>query len=221
MSTVHSATTWITRLRCETWSRNTLIFRFIQLKVAQKAYPEGGYISGVLAEPDGDPESAFKARDDTITDPTSLGALVVGEFYMVRSDKWGPKAPHYTTVGNEKLAQRYIDDIDFVLSGIIRVVPTCGTAAATLVLARVLCEKTELCPGPRGTNMTRHLTKAVAQTTCISRFVRKLDAAFLKDRYPSHQRTRRCSTFQSLSWMPSLRCLTYLQRRKRPARHPL
>lgn len=82
-----------------------------------KDYLEGGYIPGVLAEPDGDPKSAFEARHATITDPTSLGPLVVGEFYMVRSDKWGPTVPHYTTVGNDKLVKQYIKDIDFVLSG--------------------------------------------------------------------------------------------------------
>lgn len=81
-----------------------------------KNYLEGGYIPGVLAEPDGDAASAFKARDDTIKDPSSLGPLVLGEFYVVRSDSWGPKAPHYTDVGHPDLTKSYIDDIRFILS---------------------------------------------------------------------------------------------------------
>lgn len=81
-----------------------------------KDYLEGGYIPGVLAEPDGGAASAFKARDDTIKDKSSLGPLVLGEFYVVRSDSWGPKAAHNTDVGHPGLTQSYLDDISYILS---------------------------------------------------------------------------------------------------------
>lgn len=49
-------------------------------------YLQGGYIPGILAEPDGRPGDAFMARDKYVTDKSSLGPLLDGEFYVVRSD---------------------------------------------------------------------------------------------------------------------------------------
>lgn len=80
-----------------------------------KAYLEGGYIPGVLAVTDGGPDG-FAIRDSTITDETSLGPQIDGEAYVVKSDSWGPTAPHYTTVDHPELVKAYIQNLNTTLS---------------------------------------------------------------------------------------------------------
>lgn len=77
---------------------------------------QGGYIPGVLAEADGRPADAFRARDATIKDKSCLGPLVVGEFYVVKSDSWGPDRPHHTSENDIALQKQYIYDVGYILS---------------------------------------------------------------------------------------------------------
>lgn len=78
------------------------------------AYLQGGYIPGILAEPDGRPGDAFPNRDKYVPDKSSLGPLLDGEFYVVHSDSWGN--PHWTTDGDAAQVKEYLDDMDLMLS---------------------------------------------------------------------------------------------------------
>ncbi|KAJ5952733.1 uncharacterized protein N7479_011146 [Penicillium vulpinum] len=76
---------------------------------------KGGQISGVLAETDGDIYSGFAARDKYVTDPTSLGPQIDGEYYVTWLDLWGSNRGHSSVSGNEASIATIQKDIDWLL----------------------------------------------------------------------------------------------------------
>lgn len=81
-----------------------------------KDYLIGGQIPGVLAETDGDPKEGFAARDKYVTDPSSLGPQIDGEYYTTWIDTWGPNNEHQTKEGNPEAIKKVQEDIDWILS---------------------------------------------------------------------------------------------------------
>lgn len=59
----------------------------------------GGQIHGALAETDGSPQTGFAARDEYVTDPTSLGPQLDGEYYITWFDSWSSNNTYRTDSG--------------------------------------------------------------------------------------------------------------------------
>jgi hypothetical protein len=76
---------------------------------------EGGQIPGVLAESDGDPYSGFAGRDLYVTDPSSLGPQLDGEFYITWLDQWSSSYAHQSAVGDEARIQSIQTDLNWIL----------------------------------------------------------------------------------------------------------
>ncbi len=77
----------------------------------------GGSVPGALAAVDGgDPAAAFAARDRYVTDPSSLGPLLDGEYYAVWADVWGAGERHNTAEGDAARAARAAADVAAVLA---------------------------------------------------------------------------------------------------------
>ncbi|KAH8691660.1 putative beta-calactosidase [Talaromyces proteolyticus] len=81
-----------------------------------ESYLSGGQLHGVLAETDGDPRTGFAARDKYVTDPTSLGPLLDGEYYVTWLDTWASNYSFETDVGNAAATKEVISDLDWILS---------------------------------------------------------------------------------------------------------
>lgn len=75
----------------------------------------GGTVPQVLAEVDGDPSSAFKSRDEYVTDPSMLGPLLDGEYYTFAPDTWGSDSSHNIADGDSTTVGQFVQDLDFVL----------------------------------------------------------------------------------------------------------
>lgn len=76
-----------------------------------------GQIHGVLAEIDGPPMVGFEARNQYITDPTSLGPLLDGEYYTTWLDTWAPNSTHqYAGPEGRMSLQSVYDDVRYILS---------------------------------------------------------------------------------------------------------
>lgn len=82
-----------------------------------KSYLEGGQLHGVLAVIDGDSKSGFAARDKYVTDPTSLGPQLNGEYYITWIDQWGSDYPHQQISGSESAIANAVGDLDWTLAG--------------------------------------------------------------------------------------------------------
>lgn len=82
-----------------------------------KSYLDGGSLHGVLAECDGGAQSAFEARDKYVTDPTMLGPLLNGEYYVTWIDDWSSNSPHQITSGNADAEKAVQNDLDYILAG--------------------------------------------------------------------------------------------------------
>jgi hypothetical protein len=76
---------------------------------------EGGSVSGVLAEIDGDPWSGFSSLRKYITDPSQQGPLLDGEYYTWAPDQWGSYNPHNTTEGRPDAVNQFVKDLEYVL----------------------------------------------------------------------------------------------------------
>ncbi|KFY11897.1 hypothetical protein V491_07003 [Pseudogymnoascus sp. VKM F-3775] len=81
-----------------------------------ESYLAGGQIHGVLAETDGDPKTGFEARDKFVTDPTSLGPQLDGEYYVTWIDTWGSNTTHHTNDGNAEALKKIQEDVAWVLT---------------------------------------------------------------------------------------------------------
>ncbi|KAI5304917.1 hypothetical protein KEM56_005703 [Ascosphaera pollenicola] len=79
-------------------------------------YLEGGQYPGVLAETDGDPKSGFEARDKYVTNKTSLGPQLDGEYYTKWFSSWGTNSSYSTSSSDESSVQSVTDDVEYVLS---------------------------------------------------------------------------------------------------------
>ena len=75
----------------------------------------GGQISGALAETDGSPQTGFAARDKYVTDPSSLGPQLDGEYYITWLDQWASNNTHETDVGNAAAIKTATSDLAWIL----------------------------------------------------------------------------------------------------------
>ncbi|KAJ4163996.1 hypothetical protein LMH87_005689 [Akanthomyces muscarius] len=82
-----------------------------------KSYLEGGQLHGVLAVIDGDSKSGFEARDKYVTDPTSLGPQLNGEYYITWIDQWGSDYAHQQISGSDTDIAKAVGDLDWTLAG--------------------------------------------------------------------------------------------------------
>ncbi|KAI5295747.1 hypothetical protein KEM52_000367 [Ascosphaera acerosa] len=76
---------------------------------------KGGQLPGVLSEVDGaDPHASFAGREKWVTDPSSLGPLLEGEYYTTWFTWWGSNATrrHYDTASTMKTVT---DNVDWLL----------------------------------------------------------------------------------------------------------
>lgn len=76
----------------------------------------GGQVAGALAETDGDPKAGFAARNEYVTDPSSLGPYLDGEYYITWLDLWASNSSYDTDVGNPSAIQAIQSDLSWVLS---------------------------------------------------------------------------------------------------------
>ncbi|KZZ87146.1 Glycoside hydrolase, family 35 [Ascosphaera apis ARSEF 7405] len=81
-----------------------------------KSYLEGGQYPGVLAETDGDPKTGYEARDKYVTDKSSLGPQLDGEYYTTWFTSWGSNSSYTTSSGDESSMQSVVDDLKYVFS---------------------------------------------------------------------------------------------------------
>ncbi|KAJ6781473.1 hypothetical protein PWT90_02677 [Aphanocladium album] len=82
-----------------------------------KSYLEGGQLHGVLAVIDGDSKTGFAARDKYVTDPTSLGPQLNGEYYITWIDQWGSDYAHQQISGSQADIGKAVEDLDWTLAG--------------------------------------------------------------------------------------------------------
>lgn len=81
-----------------------------------KSMLEGGQIHGALAITDGDPQTGFAARDKYVTDPTSLGPQMDGEYYVTWMDQWSSSKTHNTDSGNPAAIKKVQSDLKWILN---------------------------------------------------------------------------------------------------------
>lgn len=81
----------------------------------EKSMLDGGQIHGALAETDGDPRTGFSARDKYVTDPSSLGPQLDGEYYVTWLDQWASNYTYQTDVGNSDAIKKVQSDLDWIL----------------------------------------------------------------------------------------------------------
>jgi beta-galactosidase GanA len=81
-----------------------------------ESYLLGGQIHGALAETDGSPQVGFAARDEYVTDPTSLGPQLDGEYYVTWLDLWASNSTYQTDVGSPSAIQAVQDDLTWILT---------------------------------------------------------------------------------------------------------
>ncbi|KAI2624899.1 glycoside hydrolase family 35 protein [Hypoxylon sp. NC1633] len=77
---------------------------------------QGGAVPGVLAAVDGDPRQGFAARDLYVRDPSELGPLLDGEYYVSGFDVWGSRSKHDDASTDPARVQRLVADLEFVLA---------------------------------------------------------------------------------------------------------
>ncbi|KAM3548904.1 hypothetical protein MY1884_008980 [Beauveria asiatica] len=82
-----------------------------------KSYLEGGQFHGVLAVIDGNSKTGFAARDKYVTDPTSLGPQLNGEYYISWIDQWGSNYSHRQISGSQTSIAKAVGDLDWTLAG--------------------------------------------------------------------------------------------------------
>jgi beta-galactosidase GanA len=80
-----------------------------------ESYLVGGQIHGALAETDGSPQDGFTARDKYVTDPTSLGPQLDGEYYVTWLDLWASNSTHQTDVGSTSAIEAVQSDLKWTL----------------------------------------------------------------------------------------------------------
>ncbi|CAL5869270.1 uncharacterized protein PFLUO_LOCUS3498 [Penicillium psychrofluorescens] len=82
----------------------------------EKSMLEGGQIPGALAETDGDPKTGFAARNTYVTDPSSLGPQLDGEYYITWLDQWASNNSFTTDAGDPAAIKSATSDLDWILS---------------------------------------------------------------------------------------------------------
>ncbi|KAJ5956161.1 hypothetical protein N7501_010440 [Penicillium viridicatum] len=84
--------------------------------MSTRAMLKGGQISGVFAETDGDVYDGFAAHDKYVTDPTSLGPQLDGEYYITWLDQWASNYTHKSNVGDKEATDKITKDIKWLLN---------------------------------------------------------------------------------------------------------
>ncbi|KAJ6008189.1 hypothetical protein N7540_012165 [Penicillium herquei] len=77
---------------------------------------EGGQIAGALAETDGSPQTGFAARDEYVTDPSSLGPQLDGEYYITWLDQWASNNTFETDEGDASAIESATSDLAWILN---------------------------------------------------------------------------------------------------------
>ncbi|OBT72992.1 hypothetical protein VF21_07869 [Pseudogymnoascus sp. 05NY08] len=76
-----------------------------------------GQIPGVLPETDGSVQSGFAARDKYVTDPTSLGPQIDGEYYITQGvEVWGSNRTHLSAEKSPEKIKVFQEDLGWVLA---------------------------------------------------------------------------------------------------------
>lgn len=79
---------------------------------------KSGQVPGALSVIDGtDSRNGFSLRDRVITDQSSLGPLVNGEYWIRWFDSWGPRNGHSTYDGDTNGKNNRASELDWILSG--------------------------------------------------------------------------------------------------------
>ncbi|KFX93893.1 hypothetical protein O988_06585 [Pseudogymnoascus sp. VKM F-3808] len=82
-----------------------------------KNYLLGGQISGALAETDGSPQVGFAARDQYVTDPSSLGPQLDGEYYITQGvEVWGSNRTHLSAEKSPEKIKVFQEELGWVLA---------------------------------------------------------------------------------------------------------
>lgn len=76
---------------------------------------EGGQIPGALAITDGDPKTGFAAQDKYVTEPSSMGPHMDGEYYITWMDQWNSANKHNSNSGDSAAIKKNQDDITWIL----------------------------------------------------------------------------------------------------------
>lgn len=77
---------------------------------------EGGQIHGALAITDGDPKVGFAAQDKYVTDPSSMGPHMDGEYYVTWMDQWSSAKTHQSNSGNSAAIKKIQSDLEWILN---------------------------------------------------------------------------------------------------------
>jgi beta-galactosidase GanA len=79
---------------------------------------KSGQVPGALSVVDGtDSKGGFALRDQVITDQSSLGPLMNGEYWVRWFDTWGPRNGHSSYDGDTNGMNGRANELDWVLSG--------------------------------------------------------------------------------------------------------
>lgn len=81
-----------------------------------KDYIIKGQISGVLTETDGSAKVGFPLRDKYVTDPTSLGPQLNGEYYITQGvECWGSNRTHLSAENSPEKIKVFQEDLGWIL----------------------------------------------------------------------------------------------------------
>ncbi|KAH7304244.1 glycosyl hydrolases family 35-domain-containing protein [Stachybotrys elegans] len=85
---------------------------------AQAGALRSGQVPGALSVVDGtDSRTGFSLRDQVITDQSSLGPLMNGEYWIRWFDTWGPRNGHSTYDGDTNGMNGRASELEWILSG--------------------------------------------------------------------------------------------------------
>ncbi|KZZ92990.1 Glycoside hydrolase, family 35 [Moelleriella libera RCEF 2490] len=80
-------------------------------------YLEGGAVHGILAATNGGSRSGLAARDELVTDPTSLGPQLDAKYYITWIDDWSSSSTHQYISGDAAHTKLVLDILDWILAG--------------------------------------------------------------------------------------------------------
>lgn len=81
-----------------------------------KSMLDGGQIHGALAIADGDPKTDFAAQDQYVTDPTSMGPSMDGEYYITWLSTWRSTNSFQTDSGDAAAISKIQSDLKWMLN---------------------------------------------------------------------------------------------------------
>lgn len=82
-----------------------------------KEMMEGGQIPGALAITDGsNPKEGMAAQEEYVTEPSSMGPYMDGEYYITWLDHWSTEETHNTNSGNSAAIKKNQKDLEWILN---------------------------------------------------------------------------------------------------------